>query len=88
MFRAFYRPPTGSNEETFQDSETLEELPSGAILIIKMNEDGTREVIEDEKNKRSLTAKEDKFHKWAERHLEFKYDGGDTPDMYEHRRMS
>ena len=88
MFRAFYRPSTGSNEETFEDAEKLELLPSGAILIIRMNEDGTREIIENEKEKRSLTPKEDKFHKWAERHLEFKHDGGDTPDMYEHRRIS
>lgn len=81
MYRAFFTPKTGKYKEEFVDAEKLEDLPSGSILIVKINEDGTREVIEDEKQKRSLTAKEDRFHKWAERHLEFKHDGGDTPEM-------
>lgn len=81
MYRAFYRPQTGNNREDFVDATTLEELPSGAIFVIKINEDGTREIISDEKKNRSLTTKEDKFHKYAQRHLEFKHDGGDTPEM-------
>jgi len=81
MYRAFYRPPNGKYDETFVDANTLEELPSGAIFVIKMNEDGTREIIEDAGDKRSLTAKEKQYHKFAQRHLEFKHDGGDTGEM-------
>lgn len=86
MFRAFYRPANGIYREDFVDAKTLEELPSGAIFVIQINDDGTREVIEDEKQKRPLTPKEDKYRGWAERHLEFKHDGGDTPEMREYRR--
>lgn len=81
MYRAFYRPATGKAKEVFEDAQTLEELSPGAILIIQIYEDGTREVIEDESKKRSLTPKENRYHKWALRHLEFKHDGGDTPEM-------
>lgn len=88
MFRAFYKPANGSNQEQFVDATTLEELPSGSIFVIKLNEDGTREVIEDVNKKRSLTPKENKFHKYAQRHLEFKHDGGDTPEMREERRVN
>lgn len=86
MFRAFYKPANGKFDEVFEDSDTLEALPSGAILVIKMNEDGTREVIEDATKKRSLTPKEEQFKKFAERHLETKHDGGDTPEMRQLRK--
>lgn len=86
MFRAFYKPANGDYNESFVDSDTLEELPSGALFVIKINENGTRQIVEDEKKKRSLTQKENKYHKWAQRHLEFKHDGGDTPEMREERK--
>lgn len=88
MFRAFYRPANGERDEKFVDAPTLEELPSGSIFIIKINDDGTREVIDDANKKRSLTPKENKFHKYAQRHLEFKHDGGDTPEMRAERRVA
>ena len=81
MFRAFYRPASGSYKEDFQDFDTLDKVTSGAILVIKINEDGTREIVHNEKDNRKLTEKEDKWHRFALRHLEFKYDGGDTPEM-------
>lgn len=87
MFRAFYKPKDGDYNETFVDATTLEALPSGAILVIKMNEDGTREIIQDEAKQRPLTPKEQEFHKYAERHLEYKHDGGDTPEMRSKRSL-
>lgn len=78
MYRAFYRPANGKYREDFVDAQTLEELPSGAILVIKINEDGTRELISEKTNR---SQKEEIFHGFALRQLEFKYDGGDTPEM-------
>lgn len=84
MFRAFYRPATGKYREDFVDAEELDQLPAGAILVIKINnEDGTREIVQDEKKNRALTPKEDKFYGFALRQLEKKHDGGDTPEMRE-----
>lgn len=83
MYRAFYRPKQGKFSEEFVDSEDLNQLPTGAILVIKINEDGTREVISEKQNR---TPKEDTFHRFAKRQLEFKHDGGDTPEMREYRR--
>ncbi len=83
MFRALYKPANGSYEEVFEDAETLEELSPGAILIVKINEDGTREIIEQKENP---TPKEETFIHIGERHAEFKHDGGDTPEMFELRK--
>lgn len=81
MFRAFYKPSNNNYDETFVDGDTLAELPAGAIFVVKINEDGSRELHHDEGKVRSLTAKEARFHRYAQRHLEFKHDGGDTPEM-------
>lgn len=86
QYRAFYRPSNGDYNEQFVDAQTLDELPSGAIFVIKINDDGTREVIDDPSKGRKFTAKEQQFKKFAERHLEFKHDGGDTPEMRELKR--
>lgn len=83
MFRAFYRPPANQSREISEDSDTLEGLSSGAILIIQMNEDGTRELISES------TATDERtvyYRDYAKRQLEFKHDGGDTPDFREMRR--
>lgn len=80
MFRAFYKPEAGHYREVLVDAPTLEELPSGAIFVIKMNEDGTREIISE---KTDLTPKEQTYFDYAHRHLEYKHDGGDTPEFYE-----
>lgn len=85
MYRAFYRPANGKNKEDFVDSEDQSQLPAGAILILKMNDDGTREVVFEKSNR---TQKEELFHSFAKRQLEFKHDGGDTPEMREYRRMN
>lgn len=82
MFRAFYTPDTNSHDEVFEDALTLEELSSGAILVIKMNEDGTRELISE---KQKPTKKEKYFVDYAKRQLEFKHDGGDTPEHRAYR---
>lgn len=83
MYRAFYRPSNGKYREDFVDAQTLEELPSGAILVIKINEDGTRELISEKTNR---SQKEETFHGFALRQLEFKHDGGDNPAMREYWR--
>lgn len=77
MFRAFYRPSNGKYREVFEDANTLEELTPGAILVIKINEDGTRELISE---KNSPTKKENDYIKYGKRQLEFKHDGGPTPE--------
>ncbi len=79
MFRAFYSPKQGDYHETLVDANALEDLPSGAFLVIKMNEDGTRELISE---KRNLPPKDERFYQYALRHLEYKHDGGNTPEMY------
>lgn len=81
MFRAFYKPADGEYDEVYQDAETLGELSPGAILVIQINEDGTRDLIQDESTVRALTAKEQTFYNFATRHLEYRHDGGDTPAM-------
>lgn len=86
MFRGFYLPDRGSYEEKFVDAESVDQLPAGSILIVKINKDGTREVVDNVSKRRSLTPKESQFHKYAQRHLEFKHDGGDTPEMRESRK--
>lgn len=80
-YRAFYTP-TGDKEQ-FVDARELNQLPTGAIFVISLNEDGTREVVS---QKQKLTPKDQKFYDYAQRHLEFKHDGGDTPAMYEERK--
>jgi hypothetical protein len=77
MYRAFYKPSNGVYEEDFEDAETLEGLSPNAILIIQLNDDGTRSIVDE---KVTLTPKEQTFFDYAQRHLEFKYDGGPTPD--------
>jgi len=76
MFRAFYKPANGDYEETFEDAETLDGLSPDYILIIQLNEDGTRDMID---QKVVLTPKEQTFFDYAQRQLEFKHDGGTTP---------
>lgn len=78
MLRGFYKPATEKLVEVFEDAQTLEELSSGAILVIKINEDGTREIAFE---KQKPTQKEKKYIDYAKRQLEFKHDGGSTPDM-------
>lgn len=83
MFRAFYKPADGEYQEVYQDAETLDELPSGAILVIEINEDGTREIIEE---KSTPTQKESVMLDDYKKHLEPKHDGGDTPEIRALRR--
>lgn len=83
QYRAFYRPKNGSNKEHFEDATELSQLPAGAILIVKVNEDGTREIVSEKKNR---TPKEDLFHGWALRYLEPKHDGGPSAEMIEYRK--
>lgn len=76
-YRAFYLPPTDSYAETFVDNETLEALPSGALLVIEIDNDtGIRQVMSQKKGK--LTEKEQYFFDYAKRQLEKKHDGGPT----------
>lgn len=73
MYKAFYKPANGEYVEVFETSETLEGLSPDALLIIQMNEDGTRQAVYE---KLDLTPKEQTFFEYAQRQLEFKHDGG------------
>lgn len=77
-YRAFYLPKKGSYQEEIVDSYTTpDELPSGALLVISIDNDtGIREVISEKKGK--LTEKEQYFFDYAKRQLEKKHDGGGT----------
>lgn len=79
-YRAFYLPSVGKYREAFADAEPdkLDQLPAGAILVIQINKDGTRQIVSQKNN---LTPKEQVFFDFGLRQLEFKYDGGDTPEM-------
>lgn len=84
MYRAFYLPPKNSYRETIVDSDKLEDLPSGSLLVIEINtEDGTRKLISEKTN---LTKKEQYFSDYAKRQLEFKHDGGPTAEHTEFLR--
>jgi hypothetical protein len=77
-YRAFYLPKNGSWIEKFQDNEKLEELPSGALLVIEIDtETGARQIMSEKKN---LTKKEQYFFDYASRQLEPKHDGGGTEE--------
>ncbi len=77
-YRAFYLPPANDWRETFQDSEQLEELPSGALLCIEIDtETGTRKIISEKKD---LTKKEQYFFDYAYRQTEFRHDGGSSAE--------
>lgn len=82
-YRAFYRPQKGSNREQFVDATELNQLPAGAILIVKVNKDGTREIAQ---KKTNLTPKEQVFYDFALRYLEPKHDGGLSREMIEYQR--
>lgn len=77
-YRAFYLPPKGSYQEVIKDSYTTpDELPSGALLVISIDNDtGIREVISQKEGK--LTEKEQYFFDYAKRQLQKKHDGGGT----------
>lgn len=78
-YRAFYLPPANDWRETFQDSEQLEELPSGALLCVEIDtETGTREIISEKKT--GLTKKEQYFHDYALRVTEYKHDLGESAE--------
>jgi hypothetical protein len=77
MYRAFYKPHSGKYHEAIEDSDTLEGLSSGAILVIKINENGTRELISEKNNP---SPKEKYYIDYGKRQLEYKYDGGTTPE--------
>lgn len=78
-YRAFYLPPKGSWVETVQDSDKLEELPSGALLVIEIDNDtGARQIMSEKKD--NLTKKEQYFYDYARRQLEPKHDGGGTEE--------
>lgn len=78
-YRAFYLPNRGKYKEEFVDALELDQLPAGAILVVKINDDdGTREVISEKTNR---SPKEDRHHGWALRILEKKHDGGPTVEM-------
>lgn len=82
MYRAFYLPPSDI-EEVFEDNANLNSLPAGAILVIQMNEDGTRQIISEKKNQ---SAAEKRATDYAKRQLEFKHDGGPSYEMIAERR--
>lgn len=58
MFRAFYEPQNDTSEEIFEDAQALEDLSPGAILVIKINEDGTSDIIVNNQVKPTLTIKD------------------------------
>lgn len=82
MYRAFYLPPDDISEVS-QDNTVLNQLPSGAILVIQINEDGTRQVISEKKNQ---TPAEKRAVDYAKRQLEFKHDGGPSYEVIAERR--
>lgn len=82
-YRAFYRPKKGSNREEFEDATQLNQLSAGAILIVKVNEDGTREIVSQKQNP---TEKEVIFLNFALRYLEYKHDGGPSREMITYQR--
>lgn len=71
-FRAFYPPTVAGLPYDLVDAKNQNALPSGAILILQLNEDGTRSVISEKKNR---TTAEQVIYTAASKHLEFKYDG-------------
>lgn len=83
QYRAFYKPKNGSNREEFVDATDVASIPAGAILVVKINKDGTREVHLEKKNR---TPKEEVFYGFAARYLEPKHDGGLSPEMIEYQR--
>ena len=74
-YRGFYLPGRGKYRQEFVDSETLGDLPGGSIVIIQINEDGTRELISEKSNP---TPKEEEYIGFAKIQLEPKHDGGPT----------
>ena len=82
-YRGIYKPANGIDDESIVDSKKLDQLPTGAILVIAFNKDGTREIVS---QKDTLTPKEQKFFDYGQRHLDFKHDGGDTPEAYEEKK--
>lgn len=84
MYRAFYLPKRGKHKEEFVDAPELDQLPSGALLVVKINQDdGTREVISEKTNR---SPKEERHYGWALRILEPKHDGGPSREMIEFYR--
>lgn len=83
MYRAFYKPKDGSNREEFIDATDVADLPDGALLVVQVNDDGTREVYSEKKDR---TPKEEVFYGFATRYLEPKHDGGLTAEMIEYQR--
>lgn len=71
-YRAFYPPTKAQLPYELVDARSQNQLPAGAILVIQMNEDGTRQIISEKKNK---TTEEQILYTAASKHLEFKYDG-------------
>jgi hypothetical protein len=71
-YRAFYLPTRPTDKYDLVDSRNKAKLPSGAILVIKMNHDGTREILSE---KADRTTEEQICYSAASKHLEFKYDG-------------
>jgi hypothetical protein len=83
FYRAFYTPQGNEKQEVFQDSTTLGGLAPGSIVVIKINDDGTRELTSEKKN---LNAREKFYADYAKRQLEFKHDGGSTPEFVNYMR--
>lgn len=82
MYRAFYLPPDDISEVS-EDNANLDQLPAGAILVIQINEDGTRQIISEKKNQNQA---EKRASDYAKRQLEFKHDGGPSYEMIAERR--
>lgn len=76
-YRAFYKPKNGEYRQDFVDIENLNQLTAGAILVIKINDDGTRELISEKENP---TPKEKEYIGFAKHQLEPKHDGGPTAE--------
>jgi len=82
-YLAFYLPTIGKNREVTALADDPGQLPAGAILVIQINKDGTRQIYSQKENR---TTKEHTFHSFGMRALEFKHDGGDTPEMRQYLR--
>ena len=76
-YRAFYKPKNGAYRQDFVDTEDLTQLTAGAIFVIKINDDGTRELISEKQNP---TPKEKEYIGFARHQLEPKHDGGPTAE--------